>query len=211
MAEKRTKKQFRAELRKQLGFLNRSAAAYDDGSPDEAIRIAGVIRCLMHQGRSPSLLQHLGFEDIPVTSSTRGASPSTFMFDGLCALVFKGGSSEPPGVRPRLGDCPDSFLMRATDWWEQVVIVGPHGRLRRRDLVLNAADKDGFAHVDSKLTDEYEQLMRFYRTRVGDGPEEDAPIHLAALRQLAWELQNSKPLILLSLRELPPVPPRVQS
>jgi hypothetical protein len=49
---------FRAHLKRQLGYLERSCASYDSGYKDEAIRIATIIRVLMHNtGATTSLLK----------------------------------------------------------------------------------------------------------------------------------------------------------
>ena len=52
---------FKAHLAKQLRFLERSCKSYDAGFTDEAVRIATVIRVIIHQtGTSTPLLKHLG-------------------------------------------------------------------------------------------------------------------------------------------------------
>jgi hypothetical protein len=52
------------KLQQQVGFLRRSAALFDDGHQDEAFRLAGAIRTLVHDtGASHSLLGQLGVKD----------------------------------------------------------------------------------------------------------------------------------------------------
>ena len=48
-------------LREQIGFLERSSAAYDEGYHDEAKRIAVVVRVLLHDTQS----SHSLFEQLP--------------------------------------------------------------------------------------------------------------------------------------------------
>ena len=52
------------QLKRQLVFLRNSAAAYDDGALEEAVRIAVVIRVLCHDtAKSTSLLAHMGLKE----------------------------------------------------------------------------------------------------------------------------------------------------
>lgn len=75
---------FRKHLRRQLDFLGRSAAAYDAGHADEAVRIATTIRILIHNTQSStSLLKHLNATTISLMSSCRGAVPNAFLYMGL--------------------------------------------------------------------------------------------------------------------------------
>ena len=62
--------EFKEYLRMHLSFLANSAAAFDRGEMDEAIRMAVSIRVLFHDtGRSTSLLMQLGAKDIFLTST----------------------------------------------------------------------------------------------------------------------------------------------
>jgi hypothetical protein len=55
---------FQQQLRHQLDFLQASGRAFDAGMDHEAIRLAGVIRTLVHdKGNSTSLLKHLKIKD----------------------------------------------------------------------------------------------------------------------------------------------------
>ncbi len=61
---------FKAQLFKQLGFLWRSCDAYHQGHTDEAVRIAAVIRVMIHDTpKSTSLLKHLGALNISLSST----------------------------------------------------------------------------------------------------------------------------------------------
>jgi len=60
------------QLRRQLGYLERSAARYDSGQLDEGIRIATTIRVLVHDTRnSTSLLSHLGAKSIAFATTAK--------------------------------------------------------------------------------------------------------------------------------------------
>src|SRR5687767_12887533 len=117
---------FTLQLRMQLSFIRHSAALYDQGEHLEAIRIATSLRVLFHHtARSTSLLTHLGAQETPIVSSTRGPSQpgvngfagTVNNFDGVSIL-----NSWPP--QPKLGrtSSPPRGLP-APEWWTQTVIV----------------------------------------------------------------------------------------
>jgi hypothetical protein len=55
------KRDFSAQLGRQIGFLERSCLAYGSGHQEEALRIAVSLRVLFHDTQSSvSLLTHLG-------------------------------------------------------------------------------------------------------------------------------------------------------
>jgi hypothetical protein len=52
------------KLRQQMGFLERSAQMFDEGHEEEAFRLAGIVRTLVHDTRtSHSLLGQLGVKE----------------------------------------------------------------------------------------------------------------------------------------------------
>ena len=60
---------FKAQLKRQLGFLEWSAGGFDAGRCDEAIRIATALRVIFHQAaNSTSLLNHLNAAHVLVRS-----------------------------------------------------------------------------------------------------------------------------------------------
>ena len=90
-----------------------------------------------------------------------------------------------------------------SEWWRQIIYLRGSVRLARRDTVLAAANKDGGAHVDAKLTTEYQSLMNIDGKgfwSIGDRrpPGSAEPItdaHLVFLRQMGFELLNSPELL----------------
>jgi hypothetical protein len=183
---------FHKELGKQLSFVENSCIAYDQGRIDEAIRIATSLRILFHDtSRSISLLTHLNAKDIRLLSTCSGEIyPNTTFFDGLSAFFLR------RGIAPKLGNVSRPTNMLVKDWWEQVVLVrGPQFHLSRKIIVLTAADKDGGAHVDEKLPDEYMQLVRGVWEKISEGETEFiSDHHLLCLRQMGYEVLNSPEL-----------------
>ncbi len=191
---------YRAHLVKQLGFLWRSCAAYDQGHTDEAIRIATVIRVVLHDTRrATSLLKHL--DALNITLST---SVSTMDRSGTVFLFGMGrGTANASGMTWKANtDCTGIVRqLSIEDWWNQVVFISGSTQATRKSLVLTAADRDGGAHVDSKLSAEYEALMTTGERGWFHYPGEDGafrPImdsHLMYIRQMGFELLNSPDLL----------------
>lgn len=198
---------FREHLVKQLNFLRRSCEAYDAGHIDEAIRIATVIRVLIHNTKkSTSLLEHLGSTMIRLLSTAEEPSSETRFYMGLGVQTVK---SIPNGISATyvpLYDGPTQRFVPVSKWWNQVVyVLNPAIRMTRRDIVLAAVNKDGGAHVDPKLDPEYEALAKagaagalVYQNdgEVTEHPFENA--HLVAIRQMGYELLHSPDLVSLS-------------
>jgi hypothetical protein len=91
------------------------------------------------------------------------------------------------------------------EWWSQVVYVYGPVEATRKSLVLGAANKDGGAHVDTKLTKEYESLMMgglrgwFHYSPTSDGRFQPAMNeHFLYIRQMGFELLNSPELLALT-------------
>ena len=191
---------FYAHLARQLAFLKRSCEAYDSGATDEAVRIATIVRVLVHNTKeSTSLLKHLNATTINLLSTTDGATPNTVMCFGLGTMQLGG-----DGCRyfPSLDDGPVKKLIPVSQWWDQIVFVlNPQTRLSRRKIILSAANQDGGAHVDASLSKEYEALSSDgaigHFTYGSNGKEVDQPItdvHFVAIRQIAHELLHSPDL-----------------
>ncbi len=112
-------------------------------------------------------------------------------------------------------DAPPPVSVPLQEWWEMPVyvsradaglrMVGTPDRnilIRRKDLILGAANKDGGAHVDAELDPDYEFLASIGAFQMfGDevhlangevvhlSPLKDA--HLVYLRQMGYEVLES--------------------
>lgn len=191
-----SKDDLQRHLQEQLGFLERSAEAFDDGFEDEAKRLASTIRLLAHDTSvSRSLLSQLNlksqnFHDTTIEiDRTNNAAQST-----LVAV-----SVAPQGVKhvPLLDSDSDRVqLVDFKTWWNKAVTRDLAGReLTRRDLVLAIANKDGGAHVDPALDEEYARLSRKNALGRYIGKEtETIPligVELVSIRQIAHEVLKS--------------------
>jgi hypothetical protein len=153
-----------AALSRQLHFLSASCQSFDEGFHDEAIRIAQCIRVLMHDTRNQrSLLRRLNSKGITLTSSCldirRRIQPwqRALFFNGMALFGVVDGI----GIhQPKLAN-GFNYELSVEEWWRQsIFILDAQTWVSRSDVVLAAADKDGGAHVDARLTPEYERLIK---------------------------------------------------
>lgn len=187
---------FREHLKRQLSFLQRSAAAYDSGHIDEAYRIATAIRVLIHNTRtSVSLLHHLNCDLIPLLSTTEPASARAVFYDGMNFIQVTGPTNEIT-VRPALDKSLTHRLISAQEWWTEEIYVLNQTRLARKNIVLSAANKDGGAHVDSSLDKDYAEFKRGIWALHGnlDAETDVTKPQFVFLRQMAFEILNSPAL-----------------
>jgi hypothetical protein len=199
---------FKQHLRRQLGFLRRSCESYDAGHTDESVRIATVIRVLVHDTKtSTSLLTHLRAMNVKL-SSTVGDHPrsNTAMLSGMGQLTITTGPAASAIWKASTGSDSIKTELPVSEWWNQIVYILGRARCSRKDLVLAAANKDGGAHVDAALTADYETLMTsgergfFHYSPTGEmgtfQPIVDA--HFVYIRQMGHELLNSPDLLALT-------------
>jgi hypothetical protein len=142
---------------------------------------------------------------------------------GLCMMAMNLDGSGKSSFRPHLDDLPPERIHPAAafvDWWNDPILTDAEGtNYSRRSLVLWTANKEGGAHVDRRLPQDYSALTRensigitqvpspksngaalgfgfaatstgIERQRVAGTPLENSLV-LANLRQIAWELRNT--------------------
>ena len=159
---------FKEHFEEQLGFLERSAAAYDAGDEPEAKRLAVNLRVLLHDTRrSTSLFTHLRVKDklsFRNTASEPHPPEAIVVFDGgLCSIRSTLGEG---GGRSRFVPVLDTDPMRNSrpeqcfeDWWTTPILHDQEGNsFSRSDFIDAVANKDGGAHVDAKLGAAYAAL-----------------------------------------------------
>lgn len=183
------------QLRRQLKFIESSCRAYDQGSLEEALRIAVSLRVLFHDtANSTSLLTHLGQKYSVHLISTIGLGKTDQQLGNsmvFCIPVMLTMS----GVQPPLGNGPPPRIVNCDAWWNEIVMSQAQ-RLSRRDVVLSSANQDGRAHVDiapnQKTVELKEGIGTFTRTIGGVSvTEELIDHHFPMLRQFGHEVLNS--------------------
>ncbi len=191
------KTEFTEQLKRHLGFLEGSCAAYDSGHQEEALRIAVSLRVLFHDTQnSVSLLSHLGIKSNVRILSTfaPGFKPDPKRSIRVCYtpmwLNCSTGERTPPLEK---ADCHE--FVSVDDWWLEMVSSWDV-ELTRKDIVLCAANQDGGAHVDAKPDNKTKELVMgvgilriesngYVTTRLLDNH------HFPVLRQFAYEVLSS--------------------
>jgi hypothetical protein len=200
-------------LRRQVTYLRRSASAYDDGATDEAFRLATTVRVLCHEtGSSRSLLHQLGLlpaklrfvnTALRVPDLPSGAFAITAGL-GTIRINFDAVTATPTPVLDDLDSYRVNPPQRFEQWWG-TRFLSNESPLRgerqvftysRRDVVLGMANKDGGAHVDPKMPDEYRGLVDHDGTValvVGGQPVSipQRAFATAWMRQIAHEVQRT--------------------
>lgn len=194
-------------LRRQLGFLEVSSYAFDQGFRDEAIRIAVVLRVLFHdKPGSPSLISQLHAPRVLMRSSIPALDPDPGWVQfsgGLSIMRMKASTTEASVEHVPKFDAFDGEFLPADDWWNQVAYITDEGNITRGTIALKAANKEG-AHVDLKYGWAYAALKRTLGGQLHAGDEHGMQvqdikdIHLSDLRQIAHEVFRSPELLALA-------------
>lgn len=156
----RTTEDLKTILKNQIQFLVNSSNAFDNNFEEEAIRMATVIRVMLHDtSRSKSLLGQLGLKNIEFRDSATDYDPNNLVsHHGLVGWRFRGGKT--PIYYTQLSE----RVYRMTffdEWWEKIVIVDEHNnKFTRKNLILNLANIEGGAHVDLSLKEDWHALTK---------------------------------------------------
>lgn len=177
----------------------------------EAKRIAVILRILVHDtGNSTSLLKHLNVIDRTefIDSSSpkdgrlhsmtgmhgvRGGDPNQYF--GLVGKINLNGSLiSVPLFEQHLSDWHESYKkIDFQSWWQgDVISVNGHNH-SRREVILSVANKDGGAHVDTKLPEKYVITKNTALTLNIEGNKInfERNVVYASIAQIGWELLNS--------------------
>lgn len=197
---------FKEQLRKQIDFLRTSCDLYDAGKKDEAIRIANALRIIFHDTRSStSLLKHLNAGAIRLLSTCEDIRANAQFWANLTDIELDPAHGRAE-FRPKLATDRSKRPVGRYRWWsdEIIYLIVPHKiKLNRRDLVLGAANKDGGAHVDQHLAPDYEAILEgagWMMTTYENEVVRNIPFkygHLAALRQIGYEVLDSPDIVRL--------------
>jgi len=196
---------FRQQLTDQLDFIQASCDRYDQGHQREGVRIATQLRTLFHQGRgsATSLLTHLKANNISLLSTCDKRKVGQDYFPAMTKILLK-----PPDKRmewiPKLKTDYERKVTFNEWWFREIVYYSKtlNVEINRCDLVRGAADKDGGAHVDNLLEPRYEQILAGFGFVMTVNPDGEPSVnvvckngHLAALRQMGYEVLNSPELL----------------
>jgi hypothetical protein len=183
-------------LEEQHRFLKRSCKLYDDGSEEEAKRIALCIRILLHDTKSSkSVLEQLCIKQTIKFLDTAHPYMQNNLISSSCLTgidIVSDGKNCSAAVYPLLKEYKRSNYVDFSTWWEAVVISDRIKKFSRKDIVLLVSNTDGGAHVDPRIPENYYDLTR--NNSMGfilsiDGVEKPVKdFCLASLRQIGLEM-----------------------
>jgi hypothetical protein len=191
-------------LQRQIAHLRRSATAYDEGSIEEAERLASAVYMICHDGgrNAKSLLGQLDLKSrvrFPDSSSWPPKEPGV----ARAGPPLLGLWNDDQGLRyaPRLGSPARLEKLPFSKWWDQKVYENARGlTLSRKNLVCSLRSQDGGGHVDDKLTDEAYYSFLAYGDHHGWNDERTLSVdsgipvqnaHWMTMRQIAWEVDQA--------------------
>lgn len=185
-------------LQEQIGFLRRSAGAYDQGHVDEAKRLAVTIRVLVQDSRaSRSLLGQLGEKArMFYVTAVRDEPGNKMPYGGLIHMAMgSSGGMYLPNLDDMISIAKPNWVS-FDEWWNRPIFRNDDGKvLTRSDLVRSVADQDGGAHVDPGLNEVYERLSRGsgmgWTYKGPAGAQRVRVPELAAIRQIAHEVMKT--------------------
>jgi hypothetical protein len=212
---RRERREIQAALAEQLRLLAKRCRDFDEGDWGEAVGMATRLRVILNPGGkgTPSILQSLGAKKVPLLSTCEPIEDSDNVLEALGGLYRQRFAKDENGVfyelTPKLGDTDYRAEFPATRWWEHIVSIVDSGGgrhvYRRKDVVADIANKDGGAHLADSIPESYDVMSRpggIIRVTIGsEGATEEVPIagvHLAMLRQIAYEVLNSPALVALT-------------
>jgi hypothetical protein len=162
--------------------------SFDNNQERKAKDIAGRIRSLLKDGPNKntiSILQQLGkknilFKDSSIRYTTNpgfsyfdisgSITNSVISVSGVyMGLIYKkvqgAGNTLEFSFAPlfrRVKLIPEIIEKPFSEWWEQIVYEDPFSKykLSRKDLILSSAEKDGYAHFDAKLNEDYDKFLQ---------------------------------------------------
>lgn len=199
---KLTRNQIEEKLKEQIQLLQLAAENYDKGVEIAAQNMATALRVLVHDTpKSMSILSIYKIKsNTPFFNTAFPYSPTNLLtHNGLVGMKFESEEDGSKGVyMPHFGGLPENRYCGFNAWWEDdIVIKDKKARtFSRKDLVLYVANKDGGAHVDEKIKEEYSDLK--YNNSIGwmmkDNSGErslDNSVIYASIREIAYEVLKS--------------------
>ena len=191
-------------LEENRNFLRTSCREFDRGYTPEAKRIAVVLRTLLHDSRraSRSLMAQIDIKDISWIDSTAGTDDRSLKaWPGLVAFCVdpgRNGANEKSSFQALFRARKDHSGkgIDFDSWWNGPAIRDDTGEDHSRwNLISWFANKEGGAHVDPKLVNEYERIKSRglgYEIRIGERCFTSFGDAIpAAIRQIVFEVESS--------------------
>jgi hypothetical protein len=158
----RPKENILARLKEQMEFLRTSLRAFYAGNFAESVRIATIIRVLVHESPASKPLLNMAQPDgldLPILDHA-GEWPGADVILGFAVSVRLG-----PTIAPAVDLGSSHYIVSSVcAWWNRVVFtfpsrIGTQLTYRRKQVVLILANKEGGTHVDPNEDPDYARLL----------------------------------------------------
>ncbi len=197
MKRKLNKDNLIEQLQNQLTLIEDFCTIYDNGKKLIAQEIAVKLRIIYHNtNNSKSLIRQLKLDHVSFIDTGTKYSPNNILSHwGLLSVNTKlgdGGDGKWRAI-PKL-DNSENRQVGLANWWDGKKIIADKKRniFTRRRLILELANTDGGAHVDSGLKEDYHELTRknslgwFNLNKWGQSEALENPVP-PSIRQIAFE------------------------
>lgn len=162
MKVKKTKDQLKSDVYGQLHLLEKFCEEYDNGDLLMVKPISTCLRVLLKEsGSSKSLLHQLGKRDIRWLNTSHGLHLDNQIQE--CSLMIT--RVEIGEGAKHLPKCQTNYSIndyKETEffsWFNEKIILDYNKRtFTRREIIMEVAEKDGGAHVDPELNEEYNSI-----------------------------------------------------
>ena len=177
----------------------RSAISFDEGIEEESLRLAVVVRVLVHDTtRSSALLTQLKMMNGILFYDSASSYDQSNLITSNCLTMIKFSKQEAEYVAPleRLSSSRSNEKRVGFErWWRRSTVYkdSKGNEFNRKDLVLAVAEQDGGAHVDPTLNAAYADLSRrnslAWNLKINDEDKdfENNPVP-PSIRQIAHEV-----------------------
>ncbi|MGA2646979.1 MAG: hypothetical protein ABSF15_19885 [Candidatus Sulfotelmatobacter sp.] len=143
-------------LSAQYTRLKDALDGFYSGKEVQVLNVAITLRVLVHEASSSeSLLSRLNRDYWDLTIQHKPLSPR-FVFVVPVSLQVRGDGTR--RVMRSGFDSPSYQLVPLRQWWNDDYQPLGNIRLSKRTIILNVAEKDGGAHVDSKVPNSHATL-----------------------------------------------------
>lgn len=165
---KRTRKEAKVNLLEQIQLLENSCMMFDSGQVIEALNIATRLRVLLHDThKSTSVLKQLDMKNkIYYFDTATPFNPANFGygFHLLNTVV----TPQYQGFRHRTEISEVTTPKKSfEEWWDKQIVLtngrsffGKGVNLTRSDIVMGLVNKDGGAHIDTKIPEDFYRMTR---------------------------------------------------
>lgn len=184
------------QLQEQLKILALLCSQYDQRNDFLYKEIAVKLRLLFHNTKnSQSLLSKIGLDNIEFSTSAKNIAEqsSQGIYKAPIYMTFRTYPVDPPvRITPEL--IPILYTTNFTHWWEHEIMMYDKDNVTytRKHLILEVADTDGGAHVDSSLNAAYHTITRISGSGVSYKLPDAQEVYLnpvpALIRQIGHEV-----------------------